>query len=165
MRHPESAGASNRPGSWSAEVGPNSVADAMESRNGRKSAMKPHVRAAVAAAAISHASGRRVLSVYDHSSQCEARVSASATGNKVGGYDSDHLCQFGGAVPALYHHGEAAHLDLIPRGEGGYGGYDHGSATHFEVRVTGRDAQIYDHRSREWFAYSARAPASAVTGY
>jgi hypothetical protein len=127
--------------------------------------MKPHVRAAAAAAAISHASGRRVLSVYDHSNKGEARVSASATGNQVLGYDSTRECEFGGVVPALYHHGEDARLDLTPRGDGGYGGYDHGSATHFDVLVTGRDAQVYDHGEGAWFAYSARAPASAVTGY
>jgi hypothetical protein len=127
--------------------------------------MKPHLRAALAAAAISHASGRRVLSVYDHSSRSEAGVSASATGNQVRGYDSDRSCEFGGEVPVLHHRGEAARLDLNPKGEGGYDGYDHGSATHFEIRVTGRDAQLYDHGEGAWFAYSARAPASAVTGY
>jgi hypothetical protein len=127
--------------------------------------MKSHVRAAVAAAAISHAGGRRVLSVYDHSNRCEARVSASATGNQIRGYDSARECEFGGVMPALYHRGEAAHLDLTPKGEGAYAGYDHGSSTHFDVRVTGRDAQIYDHGEGAWFAYSARAPASAVTGY
>jgi hypothetical protein len=96
--------------------------------------MKPHVRAAAAAAAISHAGGRRVLSLYDHSSQAEARVSASAIGNQVFGYDSTRECEFGGEIPSLYHYGEGAHLDLISKGEGGYGGYDHGSATHFDVR-------------------------------
>jgi len=127
--------------------------------------MKSHVRAAVAASAISHASGRRVLSLYDHSNGSEIKVSVSAIGNQVFGYDSTRECEFGGEVPNLYHHGEGAHLDLTPRGEGGYGGYDHGSAAHFDVKVTGRDAQVYDYDSSQWFAFSARAPASAVTGY
>ncbi len=128
-------------------------------------AMKPHVRAALAAAAIGHASGRRVLSVYDHSSRCEARVSASAIGDQIFGYDSTRECEFGGKVPTLYHYGERAHLDLNPGEDGAYAGYDHGCMTHFEVRVTGRNAQVYDHEGNEWFAFSARAPASAVTGY
>jgi hypothetical protein len=127
--------------------------------------MKSHVRAAVAASAISHATGRRVLSLYDHSTGSEVKVSASAIGNQVFGYDSDNGCEFGGEVPSLYHYGESAHLDLTPRGEGGYGGYDHGSAAHFDVRVTGRDAQVYDYESNQWFAFSARAPETAATGY
>jgi hypothetical protein len=31
--------------------------------------------------------------------------------------------------------------------------------------VTGRDAQVFDYEDKQWFAFSARAPASAVTGY
>jgi hypothetical protein len=147
----------------SPDSGKSSAIGPAESANAR--AMKPHVRAAVAAAAIGHASGRRVLSVYDHSSRSEARVSASAIGNRVFGYDSTRECEFGGEVPSLYHHGEKSHLDLNPGGEGAYGGYDYGSKTHFEVRVTGRDAQVFDHEGKEWFSFSARAPASAVTGY
>lgn len=115
--------------------------------------MENHVRAAVAAAAIAHASGRKVSSVYGPHGW--VRVDASASGDRIDGYDYDRSCHISGTLPSLYHYGESSHLQLQAKGDGKYTGYDYGVSTHFEITVSDRRASLYVYSGGGWSNYSA----------
>lgn len=117
--------------------------------------MKPHVRAAVAAIALSHASGRKVSSVYSYLDSGYINIDALVSGNRVSGYDYTNSCHVGGNLPSLYHYGEGAHIDFKPKSDGKYGGYDYASSSHFEVTVKGKSADVYDYGESGYFSYSA----------
>ena len=68
--------------------------------------MKPHVRAAVAAIALSHSRGRKVSSVFAYGGDGYVNIDVSINGSKVDGYDYSNGCHVGGNLPSLYHYGE-----------------------------------------------------------
>ncbi|BAB48059.1 hypothetical protein [Mesorhizobium japonicum] len=116
--------------------------------------MKPHVRAAVAAIALSHSSGRNVSSVYSYSELKYVNIDASVQGNVVDAYDYNNSCHIDGTLPSLYHYGQNSHIDLQPQSGGQYDGYDYGSNSHFELTVSGNSAELYDYGEGGFFSFS-----------
>src|ERR1700759_4727029 len=98
--------------------------------------MKPHVRAAVAGIALSHANNKKISSVYAYGAGY-INIDADVSGDRVNGYDYFNGCHIDGTLPNLYHYGESAHLEFKPKGNGKYDGYDYGSSQHFEITVRG----------------------------
>ena len=115
--------------------------------------MKPHVRAAIAAIALSHSTGRKISSVYDYSQSGYVNIDAAVQGNRVDAYDFTNSCNIDGNIPSLYHYGEGSHIDFKLSG-GKYQGYDYGSGSHFEVSVRGKNAELYDYGEGGFFSYS-----------
>jgi hypothetical protein len=68
--------------------------------------MKPHVRAAVAALALSHNGNRKVSSVFAYGQGGYVNVEVSISNGRVSGYDYSNRCHFDGNLPNLYHYGE-----------------------------------------------------------
>src|ERR1043166_1004041 len=103
--------------------------------------MKENVRAAVAAIALAHSSGRKVTSVYDYSRSGYRTMDAEVNGGSVSGYDYSASCFIDGTIPNLYHYGESCFIDFTPKEGGKYDGYDYGSSCFFEVTVTGTNVE------------------------
>lgn len=116
--------------------------------------MKPHVRAAVAAIALSHSLNKKVSSVYSYTESGYVNIDISISGNTVNGYDYSNSCHIDGQLPGLYHYGESCHIDLKPKTNGKYDGYDYGASCHFEVTVRGTNADVYDFGASGYFSYS-----------
>jgi hypothetical protein len=121
--------------------------------------VKFHVRAMIAATAISHGTGRKLTAVYAHGAGGYVPVEVSVTEGAVAAYDRFSQSHLNGTIPDLYHHGEQAHIHLQPEEGGRYRGYDHSSSGHFELIVTGESARLYDHAEGEWFSFSAAGAA------
>ncbi|MGH1407076.1 MAG: hypothetical protein ACRBBJ_11020 [Rhodomicrobiaceae bacterium] len=116
--------------------------------------MKTHVRAAVAAISLSHFHNKKVNSVYDYGERGYINIDTSTDGIRVIGYDHTNGCHVDGNLPSLFHYGEGSHLDLNPKGDGKYLGYDYGSSFHFEIQVKGTSAEVYDYGSSGFYSYS-----------
>ena len=116
--------------------------------------MKPHVRAAVAAIALSHTNNRKVSSVYSYSDSAYLNIEASVAGTKVDGYDYGNGCHIGGDIPSLFHYGESSHIDFKAKGGGKFSGYDYGTSSHFDIVISGTSAEIFDYGSSSYFSYS-----------
>lgn len=116
--------------------------------------MKSDVRAAVAAIALSHSTGRRVSAVYDYNEGSYVSIAASINGKTVTGYDYANSCHVSGTLPNLYHYGQSAHINFNEVGDGTYNGYDYGSSCHFNVQVRSGNVQIYDYGESGYFSYS-----------
>jgi hypothetical protein len=116
--------------------------------------MKPHVRASMAATALSHALGRKISSVYDYSRSGYLSIDADVRGNNLTGYDYEKSAHISGSLDSLYHYGESSHLELKPKGGGQYSGYDYGSSAHFDIRINGNSAELYDYSASAWYSYS-----------
>ncbi|WFP74526.1 hypothetical protein [Mesorhizobium sp. WSM4906] len=116
--------------------------------------MKPHVRAAVAAIALSDFSKRNVTSIYSYAESKYVNVDVTVRGGQVNGYDYSSSCHIDGSLPSLYHYGESCHIDLQPGSNGHYDGYDYGSSSHFEVTVNGSEVEIYDYGVSGFFFFS-----------
>lgn len=116
--------------------------------------MKDNVRAIFTAAAIAHATGKKVSSVYDYSVSRYRAVDAEVTSSRVTAYDYEGRHHFDGAIPSLYHYGERCHVDLKSNGGGRYSGYNYGTSSHFEVTVSSSgSADLYDYGVRKYFSY------------
>jgi hypothetical protein len=115
--------------------------------------MKPHVRAAMAAVALSHATGCKISSVYSYSDGGYQNIDASVQGVNVSAFDYSNRCHIDGSLPNLYHHGERAHLELKPS-DNKYDGYDYGSSSFFEITVNRNNAELYDYGAGGWFSFS-----------
>lgn len=116
--------------------------------------MKSNVRAAIAAIALSHATGRKVSSVFSYGGEGYISIDASVSGERVDGYDYTNGCYVDGNLPNLYHYGQGAHIDFKPKGNGQYDGYDYGSSCHFDVTVRGTNADVFDYGAGGYFSYS-----------
>lgn len=117
--------------------------------------MKSHVRAAVAAIALCHATKRKVSSIYDYSRSSHVNIDANVTGTQVNGYDYQNGCHIDGTIPSLYHYGVSSYIDFQPSSPGHYEGYDYNTSSHFEVTVNGSDVEVYDYGESSFFSYSA----------
>jgi hypothetical protein len=115
--------------------------------------MKPHVRAAVAAIALSRSLSRKVASIYSYSDGGYLNIDAAVQGNHVNGYDYSNSCHIDGNLPNVYHYGESSFIDLRPNGNR-YDGYDYGTSSFFEVTVHGTNAEVYDYGATGWFSFS-----------
>ncbi|MGY8684834.1 hypothetical protein Q2941_44870 [Bradyrhizobium sp. UFLA05-153] len=116
--------------------------------------MKPRIRAAAAAVALAHSLGRLVTRVYEYETHAY-RISVSVKDNRVCGYDYISHCYVSGELANVHHHGEGSHFTLMPNGSGAYSGFDHDTSSCFSVKVTRREAHIFDYKEDSYFAYSA----------
>jgi hypothetical protein len=118
--------------------------------------IKPHVRAVIAATAISHATRRSVDSVYQYGSDSGYKnISIQIAGTTVTGYDYTKSAHFTGTMPDLYHYGESCHVEFKPEGGGRYTGYVYGAGgAHFEVTVSGTSASFYDYGGSGYTEFS-----------
>jgi hypothetical protein len=106
--------------------------------------MEQHVRAAMAATAIAHHTGRRIAFIVDVSQNTRHCIGAMVTGKRVNGYDFSLSCHFNGNIPHIYHFADQRYVDLEPRGDGLYDGFDHGSKMPFVIRVADCEAEVRD---------------------
>jgi hypothetical protein len=116
--------------------------------------MKPHVRAAVAAIALSRSLGRTVSSVYSYSDGGYLNIDATVQGDHVIGYDYANNSHIDGNFPNIYHCGESSFIDMNPNGNR-YDGYDYGTSSFFEITVSGSSADLYDYGAAGWFSFSS----------
>lgn len=116
------------------------------------SAMSPHTRAMVAAAAHAFIVHKKVAGIYDHSAGRHLRIAAEARGDQLQGFDGDRSVRFGGSLPELYDAGDKAFVSLEIDGMSAKG-YDRRSSSHYSVTVSDRLVQLYDHSQSTWFAF------------
>ncbi|MET0241444.1 MAG: hypothetical protein ABW184_16245 [Sphingobium sp.] len=114
--------------------------------------MNPHTRAMIAAAAFSVITGKKAAGVYDHSTGRDLRIAAECRGGQLQGIDGDRAAKFGGTLPEIYDAGDKMFVSLEYDGLT-VKGYDRGSSSFYEGRVTDGLVQIYDHAESAWFAY------------
>lgn len=114
--------------------------------------MKSHVRAAVAAVALSDCTAKDVHSVYFDG--CWLNIEVEIKKSHVIAYDYTNSCHIDGTLPGLYHYGEGCHIELRRKTMGKYDGFDFKSGSQFEVTVKGRNAEIYDYTAGDWFSFS-----------
>jgi hypothetical protein len=118
--------------------------------------IKPHVRAIIAATAISHATGKKLTSIYQYGGDSGHKsMSVDISGTKVTGYDYGTSSHFTGSIPSLYHYGEGCHVEFKDKGSGKYTGYVYGVGAHFEVTVKQKSASFYDYSGGGWTQFSA----------
>lgn len=125
--------------------------------------MNPHTRAVVAAAAFAGISGKKVAGVHDHSSGQDLQIAAECRGSQLQGFDGDRAVKFGGTLPEIFDAGDKAFISLEIDGAKATG-FDRGSSSFFEARVTEGVVQIFDHSEGIWFAFDIQ-DAQAVGSY
>lgn len=116
--------------------------------------MKPHVRASVAAIALSHASGRAISSIYSYSGDGHMSITANVSGQNVNAYDYTTGSSISGSLSNIHHYGESSSISLTASGNGSYSGHDYGTGSAFTVRVNGGSVEIYDYGEGSHFSYS-----------
>ncbi|MCP3460502.1 hypothetical protein [Bradyrhizobium sp. CCGUVB23] len=115
--------------------------------------MKPRIRATAAAVALAHSLQRLVIRVYEYEIDAH-HISVLVREDRVSGYDyMSHSC-VSGDLPNLYHQGEGSHFVLMPDGSGAYSGFDHDTSSCFSVKVTRREAHMFDCKEDSYFAYN-----------
>ncbi len=117
--------------------------------------MSPHTRAMVAAAAHAFIIGKKVAGLYDHATKRHLRIAAEARGEHLQGYDGDRDARFGGTLPELHDAVSKASVSLEIEGATGRG-FDRSSSSHYEVTVSDRQAQLFDHSENLWFAFDVQ---------
>jgi len=116
--------------------------------------MKPHVRAAAAAIALAHSRQAQISSIYSYAESSHRSIRVIVNGNRINAYDYARSCHITGQIGNLYDYGVSKNFNLRPTGTGAYNGYDYDSASHFTVRVNGRNVQVYDYEHSSHFNYS-----------
>jgi hypothetical protein len=124
-------------------------------------AVTPDLRAAIAAICISDSCRAAVSSVYDHAREVDLELGAEVRRARAVAYDRASGQSLGGDLPELWHAETQAWVHLAATGAGAYQGHDRGGATGFAVKVTGAVAQLFDHESQAWSAYTGRLVADA----
>jgi hypothetical protein len=114
--------------------------------------MLAHTRAMVAASAHAFVTGNKVAGVYDHAAGRHLRLAAECRGEHLQGFDGDRSAKFGGTLPELYDASDKTFVSVEIDGMTARG-YDRGSATSYEARVSERGVQLYDHGEGAWFAF------------
>jgi hypothetical protein len=117
--------------------------------------LKPHVRGAMAAAAIAATTQKSISAIYSYSEGGYLKISIAVKGTKTNGYDYSNSCHVSGILPSLYHYGESSHISLKEKSSGKFAGYDYGSSSHFDITVTRRSASLYDYGDGKWHNYTA----------
>ncbi|HMC92936.1 MAG TPA: hypothetical protein VKI45_10785 [Allosphingosinicella sp.] len=121
----------------------------------------PDLRAAIAAICISDSCRVAVSSVYDHARGMDIALGAEVRERRALAYDRASGQSLGGDLPELWHGETQAWVHLAATGAGAYQGHDRGSDVAFAVNVTGAVAQLFDHQSQAWTAYTGRLVAEA----
>ena len=114
--------------------------------------MQSHTRAIVAAAAYAVITAKKVAGIYDHAADKHWRIAAECRGDRVQAYDGERSAYFGGALPDLYDQGDQAFVSLVIDGATARG-YDRGGADFYEIAVTNRQIDFYDHGESVWFTF------------
>ena len=122
--------------------------------------MHPHTRAMIAASAHAFIIGRKVAGLYDHAAGRHLRVAAEARGEHLQGLDGDRAARFGGTLPELYDVVDKNHVSLEITGTDARG-YDRASGGHYEVKVTDRQVQLFDHSENAWFTFDVQTVEDA----
>lgn len=117
--------------------------------------MQSHTRALVAAAAHAVIIGRKVAGLYDHAAARHRRIAAECRGNRLQGFDGDRAARFGGTLPELFDEADRAFVSLAVDGMTARG-YDRGSGSAYEAKVTDRLVQLYDHGEGAWYAFDVQ---------
>lgn len=117
--------------------------------------MKLNVRAAVAAAALAHSTGRSISSIYDYGAGGYRMIDARFSGTRLDAYDHTSGCHFDGSLPDLYHYGQSAHVEFKVGSSGRYEGYDYGASCFWEATVRGNSVELYDYGASSYFSYSS----------
>ncbi len=117
--------------------------------------MLPHIRAMIAAAAFAFISGKKVAGLYDHAASRHLRIAAEARGEHLQGFDGDRNARFGGTLPELLDAVTRAQVSIEIDGDAAKG-YDRSSSTHYELTVSERQVQLYDHGASVWFAFDVQ---------
>lgn len=118
--------------------------------------IEPHLRAIIAATAISHATGRDVSSIFQYGNGSGYRtVSVKISNNRVTAFDYSKSAHFTGNLPNLYHYGERCHVQFRDEGGGKYKGFVYGVSHHFEVTVRGNRASFFDYGGSGYTEFSA----------
>ncbi|WP_406851678.1 hypothetical protein WEU32_09150 [Brevundimonas sp. BH3] len=116
--------------------------------------MKPHVRAAIVAAALSHHGKRNVSSVYDFSAGSYHNIVASFNGQSLTAFDYTKGAHFSGTIPNLFHYGESCHIQLKHKSGDKYDGFDYGSSHHFELTIKHNgQVDFFDYGAGSYFTY------------
>ena len=117
--------------------------------------MRPHTRAAIAAAAHAFIMRRKVAGVYDHTAQRHLKIAAESRDDRLQGFDGDRSARFGGTLPELYDEGDRAFITLDVDGRRA-SGYDRGSATFYTAEIGDHMVQLFDHGEQAWHAFDMR---------
>jgi hypothetical protein len=118
--------------------------------------MKPEHRYMVAFMAGSLKAGRTFTHVYDHDAAREIAVGGVVAPDRIDIIEGDAHARISGAPDALWHGASESWIQLKLE-EGGFAGYDYGSAQHFEGvfsgALPGAAIQIYDHETGRYHAF------------
>jgi hypothetical protein len=117
--------------------------------------MLAHTRAMIAASAHAFVTGKTVAGIYDHAAGRHLRIAAECRGEHLQGFDGDRSARFGGTLPEIYDAAAKAFVSLQLDGATARG-YDRGSSTAYEARVSDHTVQLYDHGDGTWFAFDVQ---------
>lgn len=109
--------------------------------------MKDHLRRAVAGIAAALVNEAEYSSVYDFAGKKHAAIAIKIIDGKVEAYDRFRLVHIAGTLPdGVYDFGDRAHVELHREGDV-VKGFDHGSQTFYEAKVSGAEVQVYDYET------------------
>jgi hypothetical protein len=115
--------------------------------------MVPEHRYMVAFLAASLNAGRAFTHVYDHDAEREVAVGGIVRPDKVQVIENLTGARIDGEPKALLHSGSNAYIQLMVE-DGGFSGYDYGSASHFNGRFQeGGAVQLFDHQTGRYHAF------------
>lgn len=123
--------------------------------------MTPELRAAIAAICIADRAGAPVAAVYDHEAAAGRAMEAEVVGVRAVCCDRASGETLGGDLPELWHAASGAWVHVGRRDAGGYDGYDRTDGSAFAVEVAGLVAQVFDHASGTWRAYTGQLSTGA----
>ena len=124
--------------------------------------MKPHTRAMIAAATFAYLTGKKVAGIYDHAAARDLRIAAECRGDQLQGVDGDRAVKFGGTLPEIYDAGDKVFVSFAAEGAG-VKGYDRGTSSFYEGKVTDGAVQVYDYGENAWFAYDIQDAGSLAS--
>ena len=116
--------------------------------------MAPEHRYIVAFLAASLTAKRTYTHVYDHDAAREIPVGGVVRPDRVAVIEGLGGARIAGKPDALFHEGSRSHIQLALE-DGGFSGYDYGSASHFrgEFQEAGAVVQLFDHETGRYHAF------------
>jgi len=123
--------------------------------------MSPELRAAIAAICIADTAGVPVAAVHDHAAGVRRATEAEVAGVRAVCCDRASGDTLGGDLPELWHTASQAWVHVEAKGGGVYEGYDRARAAAFAVHVAAAVAQLFEHETRSWTAYTGELSVRA----